>query len=245
MKRILIIGATSAIAQETARLFAAQGDALFLIARNPQRLAAVAADLRVRSAAPVDCAAADLNELERHDELVQRAINALGGLDAVLVAHGILGDQKEAETDFARAHDVLHTNFISVVSLLTPLARWFEQQRSGRIAVISSVAGDRGRQSNYIYGASKGALSTFLQGLRNRLHASGVCVLTIKPGFVDTPMTAHLPKNALFADPAVIARGIGKAMARRKSVVYLPGYWWVIMTIIRHVPEFIAKRLKW
>jgi short-subunit dehydrogenase len=245
VRRVLIAGATSAIAQETAKLFAARGDALFLVARNAQRLAAVADDLRVRGAARVECLALDLNEIDRHEQLVQAAVGALGGLDLVLLAQGVRGEQRECDTDFSRALEVLETNFIGAVSLLLSVARLFERQHAGTIAAISSVAGDRGRQSNYVYGASKGALSIFLQGLRNRLYPFGVRVITIKPGFVDTPMTAHLPKNALFADPAAIARGISRAINRGKDVAYLPGFWWPIMAIVRHVPESIAKRLRW
>jgi short-subunit dehydrogenase len=130
-----------------------------------------------------------------------------------------------------------------VIALATVLANRFEAQRSGSIAVISSVAGDRGRQSNYVYGAAKGAVTLLLQGLRNRLSKSGVQVLTIKPGFVDTPMTAEFKKGALWAKPDDIAHGIVSAIDRRRDVVYLPGFWRLIMLIIRHIPEPIFKRM--
>ena len=245
MRKVFIAGATSAIAQETARLFATEGAALFLVARNAERLAAVAEDLRVRGAARVEAVAADLNEFDRHPALVEQAAHALGGLDILLVAHGILGDQKVCEVDFARARQVIDTNFTGVVSLLTPAAAFFEQQKSGCIVVLGSVAGDRGRQSNYVYGSSKAALDVFLQGLRNRLYPAGVRVVTVKPGFVDTPMTAQIQKNALFAHPATVARGIWTAIAKGKDITYLPAFWWPIMIAVRHLPEVIAKRFKW
>ena len=153
-------------------------------------------------------------------------------------------NKKTGEQDYAYTEQALRTNFLSVVSLLTPIANQLEKQHYGCIAVISSVAGDRGRQSNYVYGAAKGALTIFLQGLRNRLQAANVCVLTIKPGFVDTPMTADLKKGALWAKPESVAKGIYRAIKRRKNSVYLPWFWWPIMMVIRHIPEPIFKRLK-
>jgi short-subunit dehydrogenase len=243
MRKILICGATSAIARETARLFARDGDRLFLVGRNAQTLEAVARDLAVRGAEKAEWFAADLNDFGLHETIAGKAVDSLGGLDTVLVAHGTLSDQKACETDRRLAELEFRTNFLSVVSLLAPIADLFERQGGGCIAVISSVAGDRGRGSNYVYGAAKGALSLFLQGLRNRLHGKGVHVLTVKPGFVDTPMTAHLKKNALFARPEDIARGIYRAIAGKKDVVYLPGYWRIIMAVIKHIPESYFKRL--
>jgi len=244
MRKVLIVGATSVIAQETAKKFAAQGDQLFLVARHQERLDAVAADLLVRGAAKVDTLALDLLDFDRHTEIVQGAVAALGGLDTVLIAHGTLGDQKAAQQDYKVAERELAINFLSVVSLLTPIANLFEQQKKGTIAVITSVAGDRGRQSNYIYGTAKGALNIFLQGLRNRLSPSGVAVVTIKPGFVDTPMTAHLKKGPLVAAPEVAAAGIHRAILAGSSVAYVPWFWGGIMAIIKAIPEFIFKRLK-
>lgn len=244
MKRVLILGATSAIAQECAKLFAARGDHLLLVGRNAERLEAVAADLKVRGAAEVAVRAVDLNELSSHGALVDDAQAALGGLDVALIAHGTLGDQKACERDFAKAELELRTNFLSAASLVTQLANRFETQRSGALAVISSVAGDRGRQSNYVYGAAKAALTAFTSGVRNRLAPLGISVLTVKPGFVDTPMTAAFPKNRLFVGPDRIARGIVRGIDRGQDVVYLPGFWRLIMFIIRSVPERVFKRLK-
>ncbi len=242
--RLLILGATSAIARATARRFAASGDRLFLVARNAERLEIVARDLEIRGAQPVGRLVADLDQVDRHAEIVETATQGLDGLDAVLLAHGVLGDPARSQTSYRAAERVLHTNFLSAVSLLTVVAGQFEEQGRGTIAAVSSVAGDRGRQSNPVYCASKGGLNIFLQGLRNRLHPHGVRVVTIKPGFVDTPMTAHLKRGPLFVTPDTIARGIERSIRRGGNVVYLPWFWRGIMTVIRLIPESIFKRLK-
>jgi short-subunit dehydrogenase len=243
MNKILIVGATSAIAEATARIYAAKGARLFLVARNAQRLDAVAADLRTRGAAAVETEAMDANAFDRHRALVERADQALGGIDLALIAHGTLPDQKACERSFELIRTELETNCLSTLSLLTHLANLLEPRGTGTLAVISSVAGDRGRQSNYVYGTAKGAVSLFLQGLRNRLSRSGVRVLTIKPGFVDTPMTADFPKGALWAKPEQIASGIERAVEKGRDIVYLPGFWRLIMLVIRAIPEGIFKRL--
>lgn len=243
MKKVLILGATSAIAQAVARKLVQAGDQVFLAGRDPVKLAAIAADLQVIGGKNVASQSLDLNDVSRHEALIAQAENALGGLDAVLVAQGELGDQARAQRDFIHAQSILTTNLVAPISLLSILANRFEQRRSGLIAVISSVAGDRGRQSNYFYGTAKGGLSIFLAGLRNRLARHGVHVLTIKPGFVDTPMTAAFKKGPLWASPERVARGIVRAMNRRSDVVYLPRFWRLIMTVIRLVPERIFKRL--
>lgn len=242
-RKVFIIGATSAIAQETAKLFAATGSEIFLVGRNEAKLQAVANDLSVRGAKKVDFMALDLNDFDRHRALISRATESLGGLDTVLIAHGTLGDQEAAQKSFAFTEGELKTNLLSYISLLTILANQFEAQRYGVIAVISSVAGDRGRQSNYVYGTAKAALSTFAQGLRGRLSRSNVAVVTIKPGFVDTPMTAHLKKGPLFVGPEVVGKGIYQAIQERQDVVYIPWFWWGIMTVIKLIPERIFKRM--
>jgi short-subunit dehydrogenase len=244
MRKILIIGATSAIAQATAKLFAQHHHALFLVGRDSEKLATIAADLKVRGAHQVAHYALDLNDISQHQAMITQAYDSLKGLDTVLIAHGSLDDQKAGEQDYAQIEQTLRTNFLSTVSLLTHLANRLEKQRFGCIAVISSVAGDRARQSNYIYGTAKGAVSLFLQGLRNRLSPANICVLTIKPGFVDTPMTAHLKKGALWAQPETIATGIYRAIEKRKDIVYLPWFWSPIMGIVKAIPESIFKRLK-
>jgi hypothetical protein len=243
MRKILIVGATSAIATATARRFARDGDRLYLAARNPGRLAVIASDLMIRGATQVETQVMDANDMAQHEELILRAESALGGLDTVLIAHGTLPDQQACELSFDIALQEIQNNCLSVLSLLTHIANRFEAQKHGTIAVISSVAGDRGRQSNYVYGTAKAAVSTFLQGLRGRLYRSGVHVVTIKPGFVDTPMTATFKKGILWASPETIANGIYRAIAKRQDVGYLPFFWAFVMWGIRAIPERIFKRL--
>lgn len=244
MKKILIIGATSAIAQATARLWAAQGHRLYLLGRNEERLQAIAADLTVRGAESARYALLDVNDFAQHAAVLDAAVATLDGLDVAMLAHGTLGDQKACQDDFAAALRELNTNLVSVMSLSTHLANRLEAQRHGAIAVISSVAGDRGRQSNYVYGTAKGAVTVFMQGLRNRLHQSGVQVLTVKPGFVDTPMTAQFSKGVLWATPERIALAIQDGVEKRRDVVYAPSFWRAIMVVIRLIPERLFKKLK-
>ncbi|MFC3282757.1 SDR family oxidoreductase [Litchfieldella rifensis] len=246
LKRVIIFGATSAIAEQSARRLVARGASVYCIGRNATKLDAMVCDLRVRAsdAQRIDGKVADLLDTADHGHLLDAAEHFLGGVDAVLIAHGTLPDQKACEASFEQTRKEIDTNAVSIISLLTLLANRLEQQRSGVIAVISSVAGDRGRQSNYVYGAAKGMLSIFLQGLRNRLSRSNVHVVTIKPGFVDTPMTAAMDKSgALWAKPEQIAEGIVKAMSQGRGEVYLPWFWYWIMLIIRHIPEFVFKRM--
>jgi len=242
-RKILVLGATSGIAEATCRLWAARGDSLFLVARNPEKLAAVAADLRARGAGYIDTAVADLDDTAQHPALLAHAVNSLAGLDVAYLAHGVLGDQTAAEQDFAVAEQILHTNLTAPASLLTWLANFFTQRRSGIIAVLSSVAGDRGRKSNYVYGASKAGLSAFLAGLRNRIDREGVTVLTIKPGPTRTAMTSHMKGAEKFADVDAVAASIVKAVDSRVDTLYVPFQWQPIMFVIRHIPERVLKKL--
>ncbi|HTI14972.1 MAG TPA: SDR family oxidoreductase [Dictyobacter sp.] len=241
--KVVIIGASSAIAHETAKCFARDGADLFLVGRSDEKLAVVADDLRVRGAKNVTTHVQDVADLDSHEDLLQQAITVLGGMDVLYIAHGTLSDQQKSERSVAETLKELNTNGLSVISLLTIAANYFEQQRHGCIAVISSVAGDRGRKSNYVYGTAKAAVSTFLQGLRNRLASSGVTVVTVKPGFVATPMTAHLKQGPLFADAQKVGEGIYNAIQKKKDIVYLPGFWRVIMFVIKSIPEGIFKKL--
>jgi decaprenylphospho-beta-D-erythro-pentofuranosid-2-ulose 2-reductase len=244
VKKILIIGASSAIAEAAARIWAQRGDQLFLVARNEERLNTLAADLRIRGAAQAIGFAMDANELERHASMLDAAYAGLGGLDTVLIAHGTLSNQKACEASVELMVSEVKTNAVSVMALLTLIANRFEAQRSGRIGIISSVAGDRGRASNYVYGSAKAMVTAFTSGLRQRLHRSNVSVTTIKPGFVDTPMTAALKKGALWAKPDTVAAQIVKAMDDGKSEVYVPGFWRWIMTIIVLIPNQIFKKIQ-
>jgi decaprenylphospho-beta-D-erythro-pentofuranosid-2-ulose 2-reductase len=240
---VLILGATSAIAQATIRIYAAKHACLYLVARTAEKLNAVAADARIRGAEEIHARTVDLDDTEAHASLLADVAQKLPNLNIVLVAYGVLGEQAKGERDFVATERILQTNFLSVVSLLTLLANDFEKRQAGTIAVISSVAGDRGRKSNYIYGTSKAALTVFLEGLRARLDCHGVHVLTIKPGLVATPMTAHLKQGMLFASPERIARGTVSAIERKREVVYLPWFWRPIMFVIRAVPERVFKKL--
>lgn len=244
MSNILILGATSAIAKKTTRLFAADNHALYLVARNEDKLTSMKQDMLVRGASSVDYEVADLSDDKQHEALISRATESMGSIDTVLIAYGTLGDQTIGIQNYGNTLKELQINFLSVISLLTILANQFEQQKSGSIAVISSPSGDRGRQSNYVYGTAKGALTIFLQGLRNRLAKSNVHVLTIKPGFVDTPMTKDFKKGFLWVSPDVISKGIYRAIKKKKESVYLPFFWLIIMTIIKSIPEKIFKHLK-
>ncbi len=228
--RAIVFGATSGIAQEVLRLWAERGDELYLVARNEARLSAVAQDLLARGAGAVRTAAADLNDASTHERLFADA----GPFDTVLVAHGILGDERDVDL-------VVRTNLCSPASLLTAAA---ERARPGaRLAAIGSVAGDRGRATNGLYGASKAGLEAFLSALRQRMFRRGVRVITVKPGFVDTAMTAHLRKSPLFATPARAARAIVRAVDRGKPVAYVPGFWRLIMALVRAIPETLFRRL--
>ena len=241
-RRVLIIGATSAIAEEVARRYAERGATLLLTGRNPARLAAVGDDLRVRGASQVEIQVLDVLDRAAHAAVVARAF--AGGLDVALVAHGELPDQRRCEVDATEAARALELNLVATVALLTLLAGEFEARRSGTIAVITSVAGDRGRRSNYVYGAAKAGVTVFLQGLRQRLHPAAVRVVTLKPGFVDTPMTAHLPRMRLASSPHRAGRAIYRAIEAPREVAYIPWFWRPVMALIRVMPESLFKRLR-
>ncbi|MES2390563.1 MAG: SDR family oxidoreductase [Acidobacteriota bacterium] len=242
-KRILVLGATSGMAEACIRRWAARGDSLYLVARNADKLAAVAADAQVRGASYVDTAVADLDDTAAHSEVLARAINSLAGLDVAFLALGVLGDQPAAERSFATADQILHTNFIAPVSLLTWLANYCAQRHSGTLAVLSSVAGERGRKSNYIYGSSKAGLTAFTDGLRNRIDREGVRVITIKPGPVKTAMTEGMKDHAKMADLDEVADTLVKVIDNGADIVYVPSHWRIIMAVIRAIPEWFFKKL--
>jgi short-subunit dehydrogenase len=240
----MIIGATSALAHEAAKHFAADGAELYLVGRSAAKLETIAGDLKVRGAKRVEQCVIDLTDISAQQAMFDGGVAALGGLDTLFVAYGTLGDQQASQASVDVTLTEMNTNFVSVVTLLTHAANYFETKKSGTIAVISSVAGDRGRMSNYVYGSAKAGLSAFLQGLRSRLFKSGVAVVTIKPGQVDTPMTAHMKKGLLFSEAAPVGNAIYRAIMKKTDVLYTPFFWWFVMLIIRNVPEFIFKRTK-
>jgi NADP-dependent 3-hydroxy acid dehydrogenase YdfG len=242
-KNILIIGATSAIAEATARIWAAEGSQLYLIGRNPDKLALVSRDLESRGAR-VTAAELDVSDFTRHAPAIESAFQTLSRVDVVLLAYGDLPDQQRCEQSETAALKALNVNAASVMSLLTIIANRLQGQRSGVIAVLGSVAGDRGRKSNYVYGSCKALVATFMEGLAGRLRSSGVRVITIKPGFVDTPMTAQFKKGLLWAQPASIAAIIHARVASASSgTYYAPRFWWAIMAVIRSIPANILYRL--
>ncbi|MGE0800683.1 MAG: SDR family oxidoreductase [Lautropia sp.] len=244
MTRILIVGATSTIAHACARLWASRGAELFLVARNAARMDLNASDLLARGAAAAHTHRLDLDDLDGQPAMIDACFERLGGVDIALIAHGTLPDQQACERDVAAMLSAFSSNGLSTIALLTRLANRMEAQRSGTVAVISSVAGDRGRPSNYVYGSAKAAVTTFCSGLRSRLLKSGVHVLTIRPGFVDTPMTAGLALPALLvASPDSVARRILSAVERGRDDIYAPGFWRLIMFLIRSVPNALFKRL--
>lgn len=243
-KRVLIIGATSAIATACARLWASEGSEFFLVARNGARLEVTAADLRGRGASAVSLHEMDATDVPAHSNMLQHCLEVLGQIDIALVAHGTLPDQKACENDVALTLSEFANNGLSVIALLTRLANQFEAQRCGSLAIISSVAADRGRPSNYVYGSAKAAVSTFCEGLQARLFKVGVHVTTIKPGFVATPMTAGLAlPGPLLAQPGQVAERIVSGIARRVPVLYTPAFWALIMWVIRAIPQPLFKRL--
>ena len=244
MKKILIIGATSAIAENAARIWAKAGCSMFLVARSQERLEVIAKDLIVRGAFSVDKFCMDLTQFDQQDAMINAAYAFLGEIDVALIAHGTLSNQVACELSLQLTLQEINTNALSVISLLTLLANRFEERKSGTIAVISSVAGDRGRQSNYVYGSAKAMVSAFTSGLRQRLAKSNVHILTVKPGFVDTPMTKKFTKGPLWTKPQVIASQIVQACNSKRGILYAPRFWWVIMAIIKLIPETVFMKLK-
>lgn len=228
------------MAAEVARRLASRGDRIYLIARNVDKLAALVAELGDKV---VGFSSADLNRVEDNSALIDAAVDKLGTVDLVLIAHGYLGDQLRSEDQLAEALEILETNLVSVVSLLIPLSKHLARAGAGHIGVITSVAGERGRPRNFTYGAAKGGLSRYLEGLRSCVHPRGVLVHNFKMGPVDTPMTVDHHKGPLFSTPAKVAGIIERGLASRRHVIYVPGFWRWIMLFVRWVPEPIFRRL--
>jgi len=241
----LVLGATSAIARALAGEFARRGFDLLLAGRDPEELEALAGDLALRYGVKTQTRAFDAVALDTHRAFVEDCRSASQDTLAGAVAcFGYLGDQTAAEKDPQELRRILDTNLLGAASILGLLANHFEAKRSGFLCALSSVAGDRGRRSNYVYGAAKAGLTVFLQGLRNRLFASGVAVVTIKAGFVDTPMTYGRPGLFLVASPEKAARRIARAAIDGTDESYVPAFWRLVMFLIRSIPERIFKRMR-
>lgn len=240
-KWILILGANSNIAIATAHRFAQDGSSIYLASRNVTELNKEASNLQIRYGVKVKVKYFDALDFKSHSNFYKDLSPKPEG---VILAFGVLGDQKKQQKEFELAKLALDTNFMAAVSVLEPVASDFEQRKSGFIVGISSVAGDRGRASNYIYGSSKAGLSVYLEGLRHRLFKSNVHVLIVKPGFVATKMTANmdLPQR-LTAEPNQVANAIYKGVSKKKNTIYIKSIWRYIMMIIRLIPESIFKKL--
>jgi decaprenylphospho-beta-D-erythro-pentofuranosid-2-ulose 2-reductase len=241
---IFISGATSAIAQAWARLQAAQGAGFYLVGRDADKLQIVKNDLLARGARDVQMHVVDFAQPQDYDNLVVQLYKHWPRVDIALFAQGIMYDQRALEKNVADVRGMFECNVMSYIQPATLIAERMAQAGSGNLVLISSPAGDRGRQSNYFYGASKAAVTVFAGGLRNHVAKSGVHVLTVKPGFVDTPMTAGMDKSGpLWATTEQIAACIENGLKKNKDVIYAPWFWQIIMLVIRHIPEFIFKRL--
>jgi decaprenylphospho-beta-D-erythro-pentofuranosid-2-ulose 2-reductase len=241
--RIVILGAASSIAEITARIWAAEGARFILVGRDEARLDDIATDLKARGADgattwPLDCANADAASQ------LNKMVEALGGLDVLLLAYGALGDQAELEHDQNAVAKLIQTNFTSAVAWCLAARVVLANQGAGALLVIGSVAGDRGRRSNFIYGATKGGLARLVEGIAHNLAPLGARAVLVKPGFVDTPMTAKVEKKGLlWAQPEQVAPLIAAAARSGGPIIYVPTFWWFLMLIIRHLPTFIFNRL--
>lgn len=242
MKTVLLLGATSDIGQALAEKFAKEGYGILLAGRNTTHMKDIASDIKIRFDAAVDYYKFDALDYASH----QQFYNELPGIpDVTICIFGYLGDQEKAENEWEECRKILDTNYTAAVSILNLVANSYTENVEGTIVGISSVAGDRGRQSNYFYGSAKAGFTAYLSGLRNRLFKHNSHVLTVKPGFVDTKMTEHLDLPPLLtAKPEKVANAIYNAVKKKKNTLYVLGIWWVIMTIIQSIPEFIFKRLK-
>ena len=240
---VLLLGASSSIARATANAFAARGYKLCLAGRDVDELERDATDLRIRFDIETCHREFDADRMETHQPFFSEVQLLPGGIEGAVLAVGYLGDSLSSRNN-PHLQRVLLTNFVGPAAILALCADYLEARRGGFIVGISSVAGDRGRQSNYVYGAAKGGLSIYLQGLRNRLFPSDVAVLDVKPGFVDTAMTYGLPGLFLVASPAYVGERIVRAVLSRRDVIYTPWFWRYIMLIIRNVPEKVFKRLR-
>jgi short-subunit dehydrogenase len=245
MATVMILGATSGIARAVASAYAQRGKHLLLLGRDMPELETIAADLALRHGITATPHRFDALAYDTHPAVLDGAIAAASdAVEGAVVCFGYLGEQATGEAEWPEAQRILDTNFTAAVSVLNHLANRFAERRSGWLCGLSSVAGDRGRGSNYLYGSAKAGLTAYLSGLRARMFKVGVQVTTIKPGFVDTAMTRGKPGMFLVAKPEAAAEGIVRAIEQGRDAAYVPGFWALIMLIIRSVPEFVFKRTK-
>lgn len=241
-ENVLILGATSDMAVAIARQLGLKGYSVTLAGRTTERLSALEGDLRVRYRIAVSTARFDAVDFDSHQGFYESLAEKP---DIVICLFGLLGDQQEAQRDWKHCAEIIASNYTGAVSILNVVANDFERRKKGVIIGVSSVAGERGRQSNYIYGSAKAGFTAYLSGLRNRLYRHGVHVMTVKPGFVKTKMIEHIATPAvLTASPKHVAQKIHKALLKRKNTVYVLGVWRYIMLAIKMIPENIFKRMK-
>jgi decaprenylphospho-beta-D-erythro-pentofuranosid-2-ulose 2-reductase len=244
MSKVLIVGANSTIAKNCLKIWANRGDTLYLISRRNDELSKIKKDLSIYGVKKVFIECLDANELNKHSSVINNAEKKMGTIDIAFIAYGTLSNQYLCENNIGEALKEIKNNAISTISLLSHLANFFEKKKSGTIAVISSVAGDRGRASNYVYGSAKAMITTFTSGLRQRLHKSNVSVVTIKAGLVDTKMTTALKKNIFWAKSGYVAQKIVQAIDKKKDEIYVPSFWFFIMLLIKIIPQKIFKKIK-
>jgi len=240
---VLVLGATSRIAQQLGHRYAEAGHAVYIAARDTAECARIAADIAVRHEVPTASGMFDAIDFDSHPAFIAAVEDQLGPIEVAIVAFGEMGDQEVSQVNFSAAKKVIDINYTGAASLCEAIAARMEPRQRGAIVGITSVAGDRGRQSNYFYGSAKGAFTLYLGGLRNRLHASHVHVMTVRLGFVDTRMTFGMQTGIPIADPTDISERIAFHQAKGTNDVYLPRFWQGIMTIIRTIPEGIFKKL--
>jgi decaprenylphospho-beta-D-erythro-pentofuranosid-2-ulose 2-reductase len=241
-ENVLILGAASDMAVAIARKFASEGYSVTLAARNIEKLQAIESDLKVRFKGNAYSVAFDALDFSYHEKFFQALPEKP---DVVVCVFGLLGDQPEAQANWKACEEILFTNYVGAVSILNVAANEFEKRRKGTIVGISSVAGERGRQSNYLYGSAKAGFTAYLSGLRNRLFHSGVHVLTVKPGFVKTRMTENIKTpGPITAHPKKVADHVFRAVRKKANSIYVLPVWGLIMFVIRNIPEGIFKKLK-
>lgn len=242
-KNILIIGANSAIAKSVARRYAEAQDNLFLVARDLETLAKNKSDLNIRTGCTIETCGLDIYDLCKLETDISKFFHSDGRIDIALIAYGSLPNQDECELNNEKIEKEMYINGISVIKIANIVANLMIAQGHGKLGVITSVAADRGRKSNYIYGAAKAVVDTYLEGFRARLESNGIQVMTIKPGFVDTPMTKDFKKRLLWVSADTVAQKIVNSFEKNKNIVYIPWFWFFIMLVIKNIPEKVMKKL--
>ncbi|MEM6602597.1 MAG: SDR family NAD(P)-dependent oxidoreductase [Pseudomonadota bacterium] len=242
----LFLGASSAVARHMAELYAAEGDALILAGRDTEDLERTASHLALKHKIKASALSYDALDFASHADFIAEVKTHAEGMNLHIIAlAAYMPEQAEMDKDIDKALKCINTGYTGLVSVLHPLAAYLEEKRNGSVIIFGSVAGDRGRYGNYIYGSTKAALHCYGAGLRNRLEKSDVHVLTVKPGFIDTVMTRGMKLPPLpIAKPRTVAQNVIKANAKKRNEIYTPFFWWAIMLIIRNIPEFIFKKLK-